>query len=329
VNWQNKKVLVTGAGGFIGSHLAESLVGLGAPVRAFIRYNSRNDHGYLDTFPPEIRNSVEIYWGDLKDPNAVRKAVHGVDIVFHLGALIAIPYSYVNPMDFVQTNIVGTANILHACLEGDIERFVQTSTSEVYGTMHYAPIDEKHPIEAKSPYAASKIGADQLVLSYQRSFGLRTTVMRPFNTYGPRQSLRAIIPTIITQALTSDCIRLGSLHPTRDFNYVGDIVNGLLKAVSVEQTIGATINLGTGRETSIQQLCEITRRLIGRDIPIIRDQVRVRPAASEVDRLVCDNSMARQLLEWQPRTSLEEGLNRTIEWIKHKPSHRKTVEYII
>lgn len=329
MNWQRKKILVTGAGGFIGSHLTESLVEQGAEVRAFIRYNSRNERGYLEAFAPAIKNALEIYWGDLKDPSAVRKAVRGAEIVFHLGALIAIPYSYVNPMDFVQTNIIGTANMLNACLENEIERFVQTSTSEVYGTMHYAPIDEKHPLEGKSPYAASKIAADQLVISYQRSFGLRATVMRPFNTYGPRQSLRAIIPTIITQALHQDCIRLGALHPTRDFNYVADTVKGLLKAVSLESTIGETINLGAGRETSILQLCEIIRQLVGREVPIVRDEVRVRPAASEVERLVCDNLKARQMLEWQPRTTLEDGLQKTIEWIQHKPSHRKSVEYVI
>jgi len=321
--------LVTGAGGFIGSHLTQSLIESGARVRAFVRYNSRNDRGSLDTLPSEFKGSLEIYWGDLKDPSAVRKAVRGVDIVFHLGALIAIPYSYINPMDFVQTNVVGTANVLNVCLENEIERFVHTSTSEVYGTLHYAPIDEKHPIAGKSPYAASKIGADQLVLSYHCSFGLRATVIRPFNTYGPRQSLRAIIPWIITQALNSDCIRLGSLHPKRDFNYVADTVKGLLKAVSVERTIGETINLGTGQETSILQLCEIIRHLVGSEIPVIREEVRVRPVASEVERLICDNLKARQMLEWQPRTTLEEGLKKTIEWVKYKLRHRKIVEYVI
>ncbi len=329
MNWQNKKVLVTGAAGFIGSHLTERLVESGARVRAFIRYNSRNDKGYLDAFSPAVKSALEIYVGDLKDPSAVRNAVRGVDIVFHLGALIAIPYSYVNPMDFVQTNIVGTANVLNACLENEIERMVHTSSSEVYGALQYAPIDEKHPIEGKSPYAASKVGADQLALSYQRSFGLRVTVIRPFNTYGPRQSLRAIIPTVITQALGSDRIRLGSLHPTRDFNYVADTVKGLQTAVSLEHTIGETINLGTGRETSILQLCEIVRQLVGREIPIVRDEVRVRPATSEVERLICDNLKARQMLEWQPRISLEEGLKKTIEWIRRNAGHRKTLEYVI
>jgi dTDP-glucose 4,6-dehydratase len=329
VNWSKKKVLVTGAGGFIGSHLTESLVELGAQVRAFIRYNSRNDKGYLEAFPPEVKKSLEIHVGDLKDPNAVRNAVRGTDIVFHLGAVIAIPYSYVNPMDFVQTNVVGTANLLNACLDGGVERFIHTSTSEVYGTLHYAPIDEKHPIEGKSPYAASKIGADQLALSFHRSFGLRVTIIRPFNTYGPRQSLRAIIPTIITQALNSNGICLGSLHPTRDFNYVADTVRGLQKAVSLEQTIGEIINLGTGRETSIQELCEKILWLVGRGIPIVTEKIRMRPAASEVDRLICDNSKARKMLEWQPRVPLEEGLKQTIEWIKSTFEKKKTVEYVI
>jgi dTDP-glucose 4,6-dehydratase len=329
VNWQNKKVLVTGAAGFIGSHLTESLVELGARVRAFIRYNSRNDKGHLETFSPAIKSALEIYVGDLKDPNAVLNAVRGADVVFHLGALIAIPYSYVNPMDFVQTNVVGTANVLNACLENGVERLVQTSSSEVYGALHYAPIDEKHPIEGKSPYAASKIGADQLALSYHRSFGLRVTLIRPFNTYGPRQSLRAIIPTVITQALNGDCIRLGSLHPTRDFNFVADTVKGLQKAVSVEEAIGETINLGTGRETSILQLCEIIRQLVGREIPIVRDEVRVRPAASEVERLICENLKARKMLEWQPRFTLEEGLKKTIEWVELSAGQSKAVEYVI
>jgi len=329
MNWQNKKILVTGAGGFIGSHLTESLVRLGARVRAFVRYNSRNDKGCLDAFPPEVKGALEIYVGDLKDPSAVRQAVRGVDLVFHLGALIAIPYSYVNPMDFVQTNVVGAANVLNACLDSEVERVVHTSTSEVYGTLHYVPIDEQHPIIGKSPYAASKIGADQLALSYHRSFGLRVTVIRPFNTYGPRQSLRAIIPTIITQALNGDGIRLGALHPTRDFNYVADIVNGFQKAVSLESTIGETINLGAGREVSILQLCEIIRCLVGRDIPIVREERRVRPAASEVERLICDNFKARQMLEWQPRLTLEEGLKKTIEWVEHHSGQRQTLEYVI
>ena len=329
MNWSNRKILVTGAGGFIGSHLTESLVKLGAQVRAFVRYNSRNDRGYLDTLPADVKSALEIYVGDLKDPSAVRNAVRGNDLVFHLGALIAIPYSYINPMDFVQTNLVGTANVLNACLESKVERLIHTSTSEVYGTLHYAPIDEAHPISGKSPYAASKIGADQLALSYYCSFGLRVTVIRPFNTYGPRQSLRAIIPTVITQALNSDQIHLGALHPTRDFNYVTDTVNGFLKAVSVERSIGEVINLGTGREISILQLCEIVRQLVGHELPIHEEKRRMRPAASEVERLICNNLKARQMLEWQPRVTLEDGLQKTIEWIKLNSGQPQAVEYVI
>jgi dTDP-glucose 4,6-dehydratase len=328
MNWA-KKTLVTGAGGFIGSHLSEALVKSGAQVRAFVRYNSRNDRGHVDHLSADIRNALEVFVGDLKDPAAVRNAVKGMDYVFHLGALIAIPYSYVNPMDFVQTNIVGTANILNACLEHGVQRFIHTSTSEVYGTLHYAPIDEKHPIEGKSPYAASKIGADQLALSYHRSFGLPVTIVRPFNTYGPRQSLRAIIPTIIAQALQHDEIRLGALHPTRDFNYVTDTVRGVLLAAASDPAVGEIINLGTGMETSIQALCDMVLAMVGREIRIVRETKRVRPGLSELDRLVCDYTKARQLLEWHPRVSLHEGLQQTSVWVKQHTNFHEVAKYVI
>ncbi len=330
MNWSNKKILVTGAGGFIGSHLTESLVKLGADVRAFVRYNSRNDNGYIETFSPEIKENIDIYSGDLKDPDAVLQAVRDRDIVFHLGALIAIPYSYVNPMDYVQTNVVGTANILNACLKSNVERVVQTSTSEVYGKMQYAPIDEKHPIEGKSPYAASKIGSDKMALSYYYAFGLNVSLVRPFNTFGPRQSMRAVIPTIITQAINDDFIRLGSLYPTRDFNYVSDTVNGFIKAASLEQAIGETINTGSGREESIQALCEIILNLMGREIPIIQEDKRTRPSNSEVNRLICDNTKAREILQWKPEVTLEEGLEYTIAWVREQMKMKeKSAEYII
>ena len=328
MDW-SKKILITGAGGFIGSHLSEALVQLGGRVRAFVRYNSRNDRGHLDHLPSEIKNALDIYVGDLKDPAAVRNAVKGMEFVFHLGALIAIPYSYVNPMDFVQTNVVGTANVLNACLEHGVQRFIHTSTSEVYGTMHYAPIDEKHPLEGKSPYAASKIGADQLALSYHRSFSLPVTIVRPFNTYGPRQSLRAIVPTIMAQVLHHEEIRLGALHPTRDFNYVTDTVRGFLLAAASEPAVGEIINFGSGLETSIQELCDTILRLAGRELPTRREERRVRPGLSELDRLVCDNSKARQLLEWQPRVSLHEGLQHTLAWLQATVGRRKTLDYVI
>lgn len=329
MNWRSKKILVTGAAGFIGSHLVEQLILGGAHVRAFVRYNSRNDRGNLEKLPAEIRNAVEICVGDLKDPSAVYSAVRGIDIIFHLGALIAIPYSYVNPMDFVQTNIVGTANLLSAVNKLGVERLVHTSTSEVYGTLHYSPIDESHPIEGKSPYAASKIAADQLMISHHRAFGLPITIIRPFNTYGPRQSLRAIIPTIICQAFQGKEIRLGATEPTRDFNYVLDTVSGMMSAVTIEQTIGEIINLGTGREISIGRLSALILGILGKSVPIRKEAIRLRPKRSEVYRLVCDNSKALRMMEWKPRFSLEQGLELTIEWLRHRAPSKHETEYVI
>lgn len=324
---RGRKVLVTGAGGFIGSHLTEALVERGADVRVFVRYNSRNERGLLDELPRDVVRELEVFFGDLKDPAAVDRAVKGAEIVFHLGALIAIPYSYVNPMDFVQTNVVGTSNVLNACLEYGVERLICTSTSEVYGTLRYAPMDEKHPLEARSPYAASKIGADQLSLSYHRAFGLPVVVVRPFNTYGPRQSLRAVIPTIISQALFSNTVRLGALHPTRDFNYVTDIVQGFILAAQAENLEGEVVNLGTGRETSIADLCEIVKETLDVDFQVIQEKRRLRPESSEVERLVCDATKARKLLGWEPRIQLEEGIRYTAEWVQEKLARAEVGAY--
>ena len=315
MNWKGKKVLVTGAGGFIGSHLTERLVELGAQVRAFVRYNSRNDWGLIEWLPVHIRNELEVVAGDFKDPGAVRNAVKDTEIVFHLGALIAIPYSYINPGDVVQTNVIGTLNILNASKEYGVEKIIHTSTSEVYGTAQYVPIDEKHPLQAQSPYAASKIGADKLAESFHLSYNLPVAIIRPFNTYGPRQSARAVIPTIITQALSKNEVRLGATHPTRDFNYMEDTVEGFIKVAESPKSVGEVINIGSGQEISIGDLADKIVSLIDRDVEIVSDTARFRPEKSEVNRLLADNSKAKELLQWEPKISLDEGLKRTIEWI--------------
>jgi len=322
---EGKKILVTGAGGFIGSHLTEALVRMGAKVRVFLRYNSRGDYGLLDQLPRDIRNQVEVFSGDLKDPEALRGPIKASEVVFHLGSLIAIPYSYVNPMDFVQTNVIGTANLLNACLGADVEKIVHTSTSEVYGTAVYAPIDEKHPLQAQSPYAATKIAADQLAESYHRAFGLPVAIARPFNTYGPRQSARAIIPTIILQALGGDDVMLGTLHPTRDLTFVEDTIKGLIGVAKSSQSIGAVINIGSGQEISIGELAELILSIMDKKATIHQEARRVRPGKSEVERLVCDNAKARKVLAWEPQIILEEGLKRTIAWFMCHVGEYKTV----
>jgi NAD dependent epimerase/dehydratase len=327
LNWKGKKILVTGAGGFIGSHLTERLVELGTHVKAFVRYNSRNDWGLLEELPADIRNELEIVAGDLKDSDDVRDAVKDTEIVFHLGALIAIPYSYVNPGDAVQTNVIGSLNILNASREYGVEKVVHTSTSEVYGTAQYVPIDEKHPLQAQSPYAASKIAADKLAESFYLSYNLPVATIRPFNTYGPRQSARAVIPTIITQALSKDKVYLGSLHPTRDFTYVQDTVDGFIKVAESSCSIGEVINVGSGKEISIGELAGKIISLIGRDVEIVSDDARIRPEKSEVNRLLADNSKAKELLQWEPRISIDEGLKRTIEWISEHISSYKVDIY--
>lgn len=311
-----RNILVTGAGGFIGSHLTDTLVKQGAHVKAFLRYRSDNSVGLLARLSKNVREEVEIFRGDLKDPEALRKPVRRCDLVFHLGSLIAIPYSYVNPMDFIQTNVIGTANLLNACLAGDVAKIVHTSTSEVYGTACYVPIDEKHPLQGQSPYSATKIAADKLAESYYRSFGLPVATVRPFNTFGPRQSTRAIIPTIILQALEDNVLHLGDLHPTRDLMFVDDTVNGFISVAESGDSTGEVINLGSGREISIGGLAETILAIMGKESEIRRDEQRTRPQNSEVERLLCDNDKAKQLLGWEPKFSLEEGLRKTVEWFE-------------
>ncbi|MCP4122003.1 MAG: SDR family NAD(P)-dependent oxidoreductase [Bacteroidetes bacterium] len=314
--WSNKRVLVTGAGGFIGSHLVEVLGKQGASVRAFVRYNSRADAGFLQEVQPNLNGQLEIIAGDLRDNDAIRQTVKGCDIVFHLGALIAIPYSYLHPREVVETNFMGTLNVLMACRELGVERLVHTSTSEVYGTALRTPIDEGHPLQGQSPYSASKIGADKLVESFYRSYALPVVTIRPFNTYGPRQSTRAVIPTIITQALSQNTIRLGNLNATRDFTFVGDTVAGFLRGAEAEDVEGGTYNLGTGSEIRIGDLAKRIIKDVGRPVKIVVDTNRLRPEKSEVFQLLSDNSLARKALGWQPQIDLNTGLRLTIDWIE-------------
>jgi NAD dependent epimerase/dehydratase len=313
----SKKVLVTGAGGFIGSHLTERLVRNGHQVRVLVRYNGRDDRGNLGDLPADIQASIEVERGDLKDPGAVRRAVDGREWVFHLGALIAIPYSYYNPYDVVQTNVLGTAHVLDACrASSTLARLVLTSTSEVYGTAQTVPIDERHPLQGQSPYAATKIGADALGESYFRAFGLPVTILRPFNTFGPRQSARAIIPTIISQALARPQIRLGRLDPRRDLTYVRDTVAGFVAIAGCDGALGRVVNIGRGEDISIGELVETIGRRLGRSIAVETDQERYRPAASEVERLLAGTALARSLWGWKPEYSLEKGLDETITWVR-------------
>ncbi len=321
-----KNVLVTGAAGFIGSHLAEALVRRGDQVRVFIRYNSSNSWGWLETLEPGVRNQLEVVRGDLKDADAVRKAVRGTEVVYHLGALIAIPYSYVHPNDFVQTNVVGTTHVLQACLDHSA-RLVHTSTSEVYGTARRVPIDEEHPLQGQSPYSASKIGADKLAESFHLSFKLPVTTVRPFNTYGPRQSARAVIPTIISQALAGDRVRLGTLDTVRDLTYVDDTVQGFILAGEKESAVGQTLNLGTGKAVTIGDLAKKIFAIIGKPATIETDPQRVRPEGSEVLRLISDPSRAKQALGWSAAIDLEEGLRRTIDWMKKNSDRYKAGIY--
>jgi NAD dependent epimerase/dehydratase len=312
-----KKVLVTGAAGFIGSHLTERLVSDGHEVRVLVRYNGRDERGHLDRLPLEVQRALDVHRGDLKDPEAVRQAVQGRAWVFHLGALIAIPYSYQNPYDVVQTNVLGTAHVLDACRsKSSIERVVLTSTSEVYGTAQHVPIDEKHPLRGQSPYAATKIAADALGESYHRAFGLPVTILRPFNTFGPRQSARAVVPTIISQALTRPCVRLGSLDPRRDLTYVKDTVSGFVAIAACEAALGRVVNIGRGDDLSIGELVERIAARIGRPIEVETESHRVRPAASEVGRLVAGTALAQELWGWAPRYSLDEALDETIAWVR-------------
>lgn len=312
-----KKILVTGSDGFIGSHLTEELVRAGYQVKAFVYYNSFNTWGWLDTLPSDVMKNVEIFQGDVRDPNGVKEAMKETAAVFHLAALIAIPFSYHSPDTYVDTNIKGTLNILQAAREQDLERVLVTSTSEVYGTAQYVPIDEKHPFQGQSPYSATKIGADRLAESFYRSFQLPVSIVRPFNTFGPRQSARAVIPTIITQLLAGkEKIHLGSLTPTRDFNYVKDTVNGFIKIYESERTIGEEINIATQHEISIGELAEELIRQINPNAKIVCDEERLRPEKSEVNRLLGSNKKIKELTDWKPVYSFEEGLSETISFFK-------------
>jgi dTDP-glucose 4,6-dehydratase len=327
--WHDRQVLVTGAGGFIASHLIEALVKKGARVRAFVRYNSRNDPGLLALLPTELLAKVEVIAGDLRDLPAVQAAIQDISHVFHLGALIAIPYSYVHPAEVVETNIIGTLNVLLAGRQSNLVRIVHTSTSEVYGTALRVPIDENHPLQGQSPYSASKIGADKLVESFYRSFDLPVVTLRPFNTYGPRQSARAVIPTIVTQALTQNVVLLGNLDARRDLTYVSDTVDGFLKVAEAPGVEGETFNLGTGSEVRIGDLAQEIISMVGRPVKIVIDSSRLRPERSEVQRLLSDNTLARQRLGWQPSVSLQQGLQSTITWISEHLDQYRSDKYPI
>lgn len=312
---KGKKVLVTGADGFIGSHLVEALLERGHAVKAFVYYNSFNSWGWLDTLPKSKLKNVEIFAGDVRDPNGVRQAMKGCDIVYHLAALIGIPFSYHSPDSYVDTNVKGTLNILQAGRDLGLSRIVITSTSEVYGTARYVPIDEAHPLQGQSPYSASKIGADKIAESFHLAFGLPVVTARPFNTYGPRQSARAIIPTIITQLLAgAKEIKLGSLHPTRDLNFVTDTCAGFLALGKCKAAEGKVVNIGTGFEISVGDLAKLIMKVTGRQVKIISTTERRRPVKSEVERLYCGNKLLKKLTGWKPRISLEEGIERTARW---------------
>ena len=323
-----KKVLVTGADGFIGSHLTESLIEKGYKVKAFVYYNSFNQWGWLDTIPKEKLEQIEIFSGDIRDPNGVREAMKDVDMVFHLAALIAIPFSYHSPDSYVDTNIKGTLNVLQAARDLNTERVLITSTSEVYGTAQYVPIDEKHPYQGQSPYSATKIGADRLAESFYRSFKLPVSIVRPFNTFGPRQSARAVIPTIITQLLAGkDEIKLGSLSPTRDFNYVKDTAAGFIAIAESEKTIGEEINIATQQEISIGDLAKEIISQINPSAKIICDEQRLRPEKSEVNRLLGANAKIKELTDWQQQYTFEQGIAETIEWLRQNMDSYKTDIY--
>ncbi len=321
---KNKKVLVTGADGFIGSHLVERLVTEGCSVKAFVFYNSFNSWGWLDSCSPELLKNIEIFAGDVRDPNGVRNAVKDVDVVFHLAALIAIPFSYHSPDSYIDTNIKGTLNILQACRDYNIERIIVTSTSEVYGTAQYVPIDEKHPLQGQSPYSATKISADKMAESFYRSFELPVITARPFNTYGPRQSARAVLPTIITQLLSGKSeIELGSLHPTRDLNYVMDTCEGFVALAKADETIGKEINICNGKEISMGDLAHMLIEMINPGAVIKSDEQRLRPVNSEVERLLGNNEMISKLTGWSPAYSINRGLEETVNWFRNETNLKR------
>jgi NAD dependent epimerase/dehydratase len=327
VDWSGRRVLVTGGEGFIGSHLVERLVHEGAEVRTLVQYNAFGRFGWLD---PAVHVEVRVIPGDVRDAGRVREAVDGCEVVFHLAALIGIPYSYVAPESYVQVNVEGTSNVALACRTTGVSRLVHTSTSETYGSALRVPIDEDHPLQPQSPYSASKIGGDMMALSYWHAFELPVAVVRPFNTYGPRQSTRAVIPTILTQLHGGATeIRLGATAPTRDFNYVDDTVSGFLAVAACDRAVGSVVNIGSGREVSIGDLVALLIRTTGSSAEVVVDPDRVRPAGSEVDRLLCDNTRAREWAGWTPEVSLEEGLRRTSDWVKENLHLLDTEGYAI
>jgi len=327
MNWLGKKVLVTGAGGFIGSHLAERLVDLGADVRALVHYNSLGRQGWLDHSAVSAR--MNVLAGEITDRDLLREAMAEREVVFHLAALIGIPYSYHAPESYVRTNVLGTLNVLQCAREFGVERLIHTSTSEVYGTARQVPISEEHPLQGQSPYSASKIAADKMAEAFHLSFGLPVVTVRPFNTYGPRQSTRAVIPTIITQCLKGDSVRLGNLRPTRDLNYVADTVEGFIAAAMASKAVGGTFNIGSGREISVGDLAELIGTLTGRSVKLVNETERERPEGSEVDRLLAANDRARDLLGWEPKVSLEEGLRQTIEWFRSNMAQYRSGTYAL
>jgi len=326
---QGKKVLVTGAGGFVGSHLVEALTEYGCQVKAFVHYNSRNDWGYLEDLKKDLMDKVEVFSGDLRDSDCVRKAIGEQQVVFHLGALVGIPYSYVNPSDVVETNVKGTLNLLLASLDSSIEKFIHTSTSEVYGDAQYTPMDENHPVSPQSPYAASKASSDFLAKSFFESYDLSVAIIRPFNIYGPRQSARSVIPNIIAQGLLKDRIEVGSVFPTRDYTYVEDTAKGFVSFAECDETLGEVVNLGTGEEVSIEKLVELIGELLDKKLKISETEKRKRPEKSEVKRLVANPGKARELFGWKPEISIRQGLHLTIDWIKNNLSRYKTGIYNI
>lgn len=328
MNWE-KPVLVTGAGGFIGSHLVEALAAQGARVRALVRYNSRNHWGHLEKLPVALRPAVEVRLADVTDPFAVRALVEGCEAVFHLAALIGIPYSYLAPASYAEINLKGTLNVLEACRAAGVGRLIHTSTSEVYGTALYTPIDEAHPLQGQSPYSASKIAADQLADSYHRSFGVPVSTVRPFNTYGPRQSARAVIPTIVAQLLAGDVVRLGQLDVVRDFTHVSDTVAGFLAVARCEACVGRVINLGSGHGVTVRELVEIIGRLLGRTPRLVVEEQRLRPERSEVFRLIADAGLARRLTGWTPQVPLEAGLRTVIEYVRAHGDEYKPELYTV
>lgn len=328
MNLKGKRVLVTGADGFIGSHLTEHLVSLGVQVRAFVQYNSFNSWGWLDDSTEATRRAIEVFAGDVRDPHGVRTAMQGCDVVMHLAALIAIPYSYHSPDTYVDTNVKGTLNIVQAARELGVERVVHTSTSEVYGTAQFVPITEEHPLHGQSPYSASKIGADQMAISFHRSFGTPVTIIRPFNTYGPRQSARAVIPTIITQCAAGvGTLKLGATTPTRDFNFVSDTVRGFVALAECDAAVGQVVNIGSGFEISVGDTARLIARLMGVQVEIVSDDQRMRPKLSEVERLWASNARARELTGWRPEygdaAGFERGLGETIRWFANAANLRR------